>query len=251
MDHETYELYLNNQDAVVLGTDKNIFQFDISKLPPLLLAGDDQNIEFALERVIFSHTHYPINLYNNTLTISTDISGPHYLLVTLPEGNYEISEFVALLTTEVSAIAGFAVTFNYDTMRDLITYTCDGIHTMAYYDIGYNFLREVGFIQPGILFNTHTGGMPYDIGGPSCLLVRSNLSQFSLHSSGGSVLCEIPIDVPFGYTVLYTPNHLIYSPFRPNGSLIRFELVDSRTGRPFTLSSSSDLRFKFVLRRWI
>lgn len=240
------EVYLGSGDSAISGDDNSTYKFDMTKW--ILPSFQNDVFEIALHRVVFTNTHYPINKFNNNFYYS--INDGVKQLLTITPGFYTIDEIRVLLQNGMNlANPGTPITWTVNPNTKCLHFDfLPGIFVMKYFNDANNINRELGLLEFETDYSSYDSPEPYDVSGPSCMLITSNLSQYALHSQGTSVLAEIPISATFGYQVVYETQHPVYCPLHTNQSYIEFHLIDSRTNLPFTLSKGTDLRFKFVIR---
>lgn len=166
------------------------------------------NFMITLRNIEFPNTVYPINEYNNVISITEDQITEGTLTIT--PGVYTGSTYASTIETALNALRDNDVNINdtytvsYDTVLKVLTISSTGTFSFvvttnsAYESMG---LDESTFTA---LQNSWTSVFPINISGTQYVDVVSNLASLSYSAASTShVLARVPIDVAFGGIVFY------------------------------------------------
>lgn len=206
----------------------------------------------TIRSVEFPNTAYPINQYNNQLSITAD--GDDYLTVSISAGYYTgttlATALQTALTTAMQSLVDAddqkdnAATFTvaYDTDTKLMSFS--NFYAFAFVLCDNNMYEELGIgvaaFDAGT--TTYTSLYPINISGTQYVDLQSNLAPMSYSNSSTShILARVPVDVSFG-NVVYYKNTLTDDLIVTNSHLntIKIRLIDDK-GNPYLLPDNAFL----------
>lgn len=178
------------------------------------------SFSYRVTKIIIPFTYYNVNSNYNVLKI---LSGVTTYTVTVPVGQYSITNLLTTLTSLLNALGVGTFTLSYDSVTFKITIT-NGT-------IAFTYLGTVSTINDILGFNsvdtssalTHTGDNIFNLGGTDYIdivsrtLSNSESKSRSTSSSGSNIIIRIPTSqYSFGQTIFYQPFHNHQWTFRMN-----------------------------------
>ena len=181
---------------------------------PINNAGNDCNIQrMVIKSASIPNVFYNVNSNNNYFFINTLGQGRQY--ITIPEGQYSISELIAYINaTTAFTTAGAVLTF--DSLKNKLISTCAQILTYEWNDnilllnptanVLLGLIDGQDFVVPAGVATIH----PHmsDLSGIRNIYIETSFSKMnSLSDQGHSDIgAIIPIDQPFGGIIQYLNN---------------------------------------------
>lgn len=195
---------------------------------------------FKVLEVLIPSSWYSTGTNNNQVSITI---GANTYLVTIPPGNYNVSNFPAVLSTALtSAIAnGWNVTYN--DVSKALTITGTTAFTVNNFTQGTSSYKQLGLDKFAINGSaTSFTGSVIDLSGISSLLLTSSqLSSRDITFAGYShinVLCKVDITSgPGSYIHWKNPGSYVSAGIDIN--FIDFQWLDSSTMLPVSLNGKS------------
>jgi|DEB0MinimDraft_10_1074344.scaffolds.fasta_scaffold00328_9 hypothetical protein len=239
---------------------------------------DDTDCSFQLSKTIKvpDHTHMLIalksfNMINSAYLIKTGINdvltitaesiagGEVTHIVTIPNGNYTISELVSTINADISAnIASLnldSLAFNIDENKNILTFTA----THSTYPLIELTFNSTAYVQLGLIkdtttvFNASSGSLPkmYNCMGDSCFYVRCpNLTMSNQNTKNiSSIIATIPLTVSYGEMVYYEiQSEPIFSKLKNYElSQIDIQILDENMNPLGDLLTSSTFRIGLII----
>ena len=264
--NESISIYLKSDEAELdlSTTHKKFF------LSELIAVNPDTNILIGLTDFECPYTFYTIRQgINDQITLGFNTlaypSGEFRTSI-IPEGNYDIDEFLTMLNALNCFIAsGIIITFSKRTNK--LTLTRSGAYNKFAFTVSTSCYSELG-IPKTLLINLGISGTlnltaPYtldntiNLAGTSCIYIRvNNLGIKNLNSKGDSdgTICKVIADVLPNEYIYYRPAEYFY--FMTSSSQIReidIEILDDQY-RPINLqggvfSLTLSLHFAYKIRQ--
>lgn len=210
--HETHLVRINSIDRN-RSTDSTT-DFTVSMGP----SARQHNVSrIVLSRIVFPNFMYNINTTNYTFRFTNDVDGA--LSVTLPVGQYKITELISALQTAINLLLTNVLTITQEALTDKLIFTMD-IGTMAFSSVETDPLNVMApylglTLDSGASTVTTFDSMTRLNGLTQCFIHSNRLSKQNSSSSdgfGNDTFCSIPIVEPFGNFVYWTnTNHELAS----------------------------------------
>lgn len=189
------------------------FLYNMNAVPLRELSG------FAITQVCMPKSYYVVNDSTNTLIIEESLSGNH--TITMPNGNYTVSNIAAAFATAINAsgvVNTYGVTYDSITGKLTVTRTA-GVQTFRF--VSGSLIAIVGQFGGGFA-TSQLATNPVSLNGPLELFVcSSKLSACSVENeqsienhSTSSIIQKVPMGLneqvsPYGYPIInYEPNIL-------------------------------------------
>lgn len=174
--------------------------------------GFDRVAFFKIKKIDIPHTYYPFNSNNNILTIFKN-GDTQDRSITIPPGNYTVSEMMSTLKTLLDALAGPVHTY---TITEETNHNNRFIITQ---DSSTFIIRGSGSANDYLGFGStdtsaaiaHTGDHSYNLSGTNHIKVYSRLltDHSTLIKTGGNddsdLLTYVPVTASYGEIIHYHP----------------------------------------------
>lgn len=166
--------------------------------------------ELVLSSVQIPYTFYVINDNTNTLTLNAGAN-----VVTLPNGNYTISNIITELITQIDAVIGgnTTVTYNNSTMKFTIGNDSAFIVDSEEDQATSTLSTLIGFRVSSASSTSNTADSVANISGPNYIYIKSDFLTKNIHNkvtyidnSYQDALAIIPVDVNAGSIIITEPN---------------------------------------------
>ena len=163
----------------------------------------------AVKSISIPNVHYNVNIYNNKLRV---IVGATPTLITVPEGQYTITELIAVVEPLLTSTVGETVTITQAARTFKLTIQSSTIpFVLDYNKKDYSFTDVLGFKKATTNVISHVAPfIPNLFGTKNYYLFSSVLSQgYNTVLSDGSqipILIDIPNDTEYGGVENYESN---------------------------------------------
>jgi hypothetical protein len=208
MQYTPVTLYLNSGQAFVAN---GVYRWDLTD--PFL--SSFSNFTVAVVRMTLPNLVYPISAGRLNNKVYVKENGGATLTGTIPDNNYNGTQFATALQTMLNAAPFtlvYTVTFNTQSLKLTISVAAGTIQLItgtnnAYYEMGF-------YTLPTANAASLTGDYTVELQGTNYVEVIANfVSSASIASSlSAGVAAVIPMDSGFGSVVFYdpqTPNHYL------------------------------------------
>lgn len=188
---------------------------------------------FGIKEILIPYTYYNVNSTNNTLVIFKT-GDTQERTITLPPGNYNITDFLARLKVFLDASPGVLHTYTctYDVNTYKITITQDSSTFVIFANSTMKHLLGLGLIDP-VAAISHTSANVFDLGYTNFIKIYSNtLTKYDTRvrtsgSDGTSLMCIVPIhDAVFATNIRWKPKAFYLDYHSHNEDRIDIRLVD-------------------------
>lgn len=224
-----------NLTSYIIVNSKNAVPSSVSTSDFIYSIGTALEVQaIAIKSISIPHVHYNVNKYNNKLRV---IVGATPTIITVPEGQYDITEIISVVSALLTTVVGQTVTitqaprtFKLNIKSSTIPFTLDFDEKL------YSFTDVLGFKKPTFNVISHFAPfLPNLLGTKNYFVYSSVLSQgYNTILSDGSqipLLIDVPNDTKYGEVEHYESNDFEinlkrYS--RPhNIQLIDIKIMDS------------------------
>jgi len=220
MEHiESIQIYLNSRYATEIIGDNianSVYYLPVIEIP------DGHHIYLSLQNATIPYSFYSISTFDNTF--SWGLVGHTVNTVTIPVGNYNITQIVSLL----KSLMGGGYTITYSSITSKITITHNPSHEFTIYAATFNHI--IGFSK-----TTNTTSVGHSIVGRDCVNVNQiralnieiNFPTYNVNIAQAynqNILATIPVYVaPYSIITYQNPNN-----FRTNLYVNKLDQIQIR-----------------------